>query len=125
MHALSNVGRLPAMLLAFALALAIYASLAAPTVMFADSAEFQTVALTGGIPHSTGYPTFVLIGRLFSHLPFPDRAFRITFMSACFGAGSVALLVLILHELGIGLVPALMGALLFGSTFTFWRAALR
>lgn len=125
MHALSNVGRLPAMLLAFALALAVYASLAAPTVMFADSAEFQTVALTGGIPHSTGYPTFVLMGRLFAHLPLPDRAFRITFMSACFGAGSVALLVLILHEVGIGLVPALMGALLFGSTFTFWRAALR
>src|SRR5258706_6567070 len=125
MGALSNAGRLPAMVLAAALALAVYGALAAPTVMFGDSAEFQTVALTGGIPHATGYPTFVLVGRLFARLPLPDRAFRITFMSVCFGAASVALLVLVLHELGIGLVPAIIGALLFGSTFTFWRVALR
>lgn len=125
MRALSFVGLVPAMLLAFVLGLAVYVSLAAPTVMFGDSAEFQTVALEGGIPHSTGYPTFVLVGRAFARLPFPDRAFRITFMSACFGAASLALLVLILHQLGIGLVPALIGALLFGSTFTFWRVSLR
>ena len=125
MRALSFVGLVPAMLLAFVLGLAVYVLLAAPTVMFGDSAEFQTVALEGGIPHSTGYPTFVLVGRAFAHLPFRDRAFRITFMSACFGAASLALLVLILHQLGIGLVPALIGALLFGSTFTFWRGALR
>src|SRR5260221_3706872 len=125
MRALSNAARLPAMLLVFALAFAVYTSLAAPTVMFGDSAEFQTVGLTGGIPHATGYPTFVLMGRAFARLPLPDRAFRITFMSACFGAASLALLVLILQEIGIALVPALIAALLFGSSFTFWRVSLR
>ncbi len=34
---------------------------------------------------------FMVIGRLFARLPFPDRAFRITFMSCCFGAATLAL----------------------------------
>lgn len=35
---------------------------AAPTVLTGDSAEIQSVALLGGIPHPTGYPTAMLAG---------------------------------------------------------------
>lgn len=114
-----------AMLLVLAIALAVYVPLAAPTVMFADSAEMQIVGLTGGIPHSSGYPGFVLVGRLFAHLPLADPAFRITFMSAFLGAASLALLVLLLRDLGISPVASVVAALLFGSTFTMWRVSLR
>ncbi len=112
-------------LLTFAAALAGYASLAAPTVMFGDSAELQTVALAGGIPHATGYPAFVLLGRLFARLPFSDHAFRITFMSCCFGAATVALFVLAFTALDLSIPSALAGALALGASFTFWRSSLR
>ncbi|TMQ55326.1 MAG: DUF2723 domain-containing protein [Candidatus Eisenbacteria bacterium] len=111
--------------LAFVVALAFYASLAAPSVLFGDSGELQTVALRGGIPHSSGYPSFVLIGRLFGLVPFADRAYRITFMGACFSAATVALLPLLLAELGLSRGAALAGALALGASFTFWQVALR
>lgn len=112
------------MLLSFAAALALYSSLAAPTVQFGDSAELQTVALTGGIPHATGYPVFVLVGRVFALLPFADLGFRITFMGACLAAATVALLVLVMAQLGLSLGAALAGAFVLGMSFTFWHVAL-
>ena len=118
-------GLVLSVLLTFAAALALYASLAAPSVLFGDSAELQTVALRGGIPHATGYPTFVLLGRLFARLPFPDPGFRITFMSALCAAATVALLVLLLAQLGLSRGAALAGALVLGASFTFWDDALR
>ena len=108
-------------LLTFAAALVGYTSLAAPTVMFGDSAELQTVALAGGIPHATGYPAFILLGRLFAQLPFADPAFRINFMSCCFGAATVALFVLAFTALDLSIPSALAGALALGASFTFWR----
>jgi transmembrane protein TMEM260 (protein O-mannosyltransferase) len=111
--------------LVFAASLAFYATLAAPTVLFGDSAELQAVALRGGIPHASGYPGFVLIGRLFALLPFPDPAYRITFMSAFFAAATLALLVKQLAELGVTRGAALAGALVLGASFTFWQVALR
>src|SRR4029077_14935545 len=49
--------------IAGALAFGVYAWGAAPTVLSGDSAEMATVAAVGGVPHPTGYPTFVLIGQ--------------------------------------------------------------
>jgi len=111
--------------LVFAASLALYAALAAPTVLFGDSAELQAVALRGGIAHPSGYPAFVLIGRVFARVPFPDPAYRITFMAAFFAAATVALLVRTIAELGIPRGAALAGALVLGASFTFWQVALR
>jgi len=122
-------GRWPDMardvVLVFAAALAFYAALAAPTVLFGDSAELQAVALRGGIPHASGYPGFVLLGRVFALLPFPDRAYRITFMAAFFAAATVALSVRVLVEVGLARGASLAGALVLGVSFTFWQVALR
>ncbi len=111
--------------LAFTVSLAFYASLAAPSVLFGDSAELQTVALRGGIPHASGYPSFVLMGRLFGLIPFADHAFRITFMGAFFSAATIALLLPLLAELGLSRGAALAGALALGASFVFWQVALR
>ena len=62
----------------FAAALTIYLSCAAPSVMYGDSAELQAVALEGGVAHPTGYPTFILLGRLFGRVLGGDEAHRIT-----------------------------------------------
>lgn len=115
----------PAVVVAFTGALLVYFLGAAPTVLYGDSAELQSVALLGGVAHPTGYPTFILLGRLFGHLGFSDPAFRITFMSGCFGAAAVALVVVVLNELGLSPRAAFAGAVIYGTTFTFWTSALR
>ena len=112
-------------MLAFTGALAIYAWGAAPTVLTGDSAEIQTVSLLGGIAHPTGYPTAILAGRVFGRLLPGDRAHRITMMSAVLGAIAVALVLRLLVELGLSLPGAFAGAMLYGSTYTFWCSALR
>ncbi|MBI5169033.1 MAG: DUF2723 domain-containing protein [Candidatus Eisenbacteria bacterium] len=110
--------------LAFAGALAIYATGAAPTVLEGDSGELQAVALAGGVAHSSGYPLFCLVSRLFALLP-GDPAFRINLMSACFGAAGVATLVACGIELGLGGAAALAAGILFGAGFSWWSASLR
>src|SRR5437660_5214405 len=48
-----------AALLAAGVALAVYAWGAAPSVLSGDSAELAAAASRGGVPHATGYPSFV------------------------------------------------------------------
>ncbi|MBD3305196.1 DUF2723 domain-containing protein [candidate division KSB3 bacterium] len=62
----------------------IYMKTLAPTVSFFDSGELISAAYTLGVAHPPGYPLYVLIGWLFSHLPFGTVAWRINLMSACF-----------------------------------------
>src|SRR5579862_6662230 len=61
----------------FAGSLTLYLKTAAPGVYSFDAAEFSIAAATWGIPHATGYPLFVLLGRLFIQvLPLGDAAYR-------------------------------------------------
>ena len=110
--------------LAFAGALAIYAAGAAPTVLEGDSGELQAIGIVGGVAHSSGYPLFCLVSRVFALLP-GDPAFRINLMSAFFGAAGVAALVVGAIELGASGPAALAAAMIFGSGFSWWSASLR
>ena len=51
-----------------------YLTSLAPTITWAhgsaDSGELVTAAYYLGVAHPTGYPAYVLLGWLFSHLPF-------------------------------------------------------
>lgn len=116
--------RVRAAAIVFLLALALYASSAAPGLLWGDAAELQGAARSLGIPHATGYPTFVLLGALFSRLGFADPAFGINFMSAFFGALTLAFLVLALGELEVGVGASVGAAAVFGLTFTPWHSAL-
>ncbi len=111
--------------LVFAGFLALYLATTAPGLLFHDSGEFQTVAAVGGIPHSTGYPTFVLAGRVFTALLPGDVAWRVNAMSAFFGASTIALLLGALVAFGVRLPAAAATAIAFGLSFTFWRATSR
>lgn len=114
-----------ALALAFVLALGVYVSRAAPTVLYGDSGEMQTVGLVGGVTHQTGYPAFVLTGYVFRHLGWPDHAYRITFVSSFFGAASVAMMLVLLVELGLSVMVAFFAALMFGTFYTVFLTALR
>ncbi len=52
----------------------------------ADGGDLITAAATGGVAHPSGYPTFLLLARLFQFLPLGTIAYRTNLMSAVFTA---------------------------------------
>ena len=78
----------------FLVALGVYSLCAAPTLSWrnggADGGDLVTAAANVGLPHPTGYPTYLFVAQAFLRLPFGDEAYRLNLMSAVFGAGAVA-----------------------------------
>jgi hypothetical protein len=109
----------------FALALAVNLLTAAPTVLEGDGAELQATALLGGVPHPSGYPSFVLLGKVFGTLLPGDPAFRITAMCAVCGAATLVAFMLLVLELGVSLEAAVAGAIVYGASFTLRWASIR
>jgi hypothetical protein len=95
-----------------------------------DYAEFQFCAAILGIPHPTGYPLYVLLGKLFTLLPVGDVAYRVNLSSAVYMAGAVGVLyavgVKLLRLLGWGRAwwAAAVGATLFAVSPTVWSMSL-
>ena len=110
----------------FALALAIYNATLTPSLSYQspDGNELATVCYQLGLAHSTGYPLYTWLGKLFTLLPVGDIAHRVNLMSAVMAAGAVALLYAILRHLtGRRIISALV-ALYFGFAVTFWSQAV-
>ncbi len=104
-------------------AFAVYLRTLAPTVMWYDMGEFTTTSYVLGIAHNTGYPLYILLGKLFTFLPFGDVAYRVNLMSAVFASLSVAFVFLIIHEVTRSRVAALIGSLTVAFSSTLWANA--
>ncbi len=106
------------------ISLSLYIRTMAPSLLYGDMAEFQTLSYTLGMTHPSGYPTQILIGKLFTLLPFGKIAWRVNLMSAVFGALAVANLYLIERLMGGWRAASLLAAL--GMTFSvfFWRRVI-
>ena len=79
----------------FLLTFIVYFDTMAPTVSYWDCGEFIAVSRTLGVPHPPGSPFFLLLGRIFSMLPFnEDIAFRVNIISPLVSALAVMLLYL-------------------------------
>jgi Protein of unknown function (DUF2723). len=80
-------------LLIFIVTFIVYFDTMAPTVSYWDCGEFIAVSHTLGVPHPPGSPFFLLMGRIFSMLPFNDDiAFRVNVISPLVSALAVMLL---------------------------------
>jgi hypothetical protein len=110
-------------LLVFLFALALYLSTLAPSVLPGDSGEFQLVAPTLGIPHPTGYPLYLLLGKLISWLPVGSVAYRLNLLSALAAAGAVWAVYRAGRALGLRQAAALVGAGLLAVSSTLWSQA--
>jgi hypothetical protein len=70
----------------FAAAFGVYMLALCPMVYVGDSGLFSAAAFSLGSAHPPGYPLYVLVGKLFTLLPFGNIAFKVNAASALFGA---------------------------------------
>lgn len=90
----------------------------------ADTFEFQVVAPQLGIAHPTGYPLYLLLGRLFSWLPWGSVAWRVNLASVVFAVAAAIVLFLMTYRLLRRPLPAITGAIALGLTPIFWSQAI-
>ena len=80
--------------LSFLAALALYVLTVSRTVGPVDSGALVIAATTGGVAHPPGFPLFLLLGRVFAHLPGLSPAFGVNLLSSVTTAGACAALCL-------------------------------
>ncbi len=117
----------------------IYLMTVARTTLFWDCGEFITTSYILGIPHPPGAPFYLMLGRLFSMVPFADDiGLRINLISVFSSSATVLLLYLIsarlirnwrgaaqdIHDAVIIHGSSAVGALTFAFTYTFWFNAV-
>ncbi len=114
---------LPAIALTAAL-FAVYAAGAARTIYVGDSGELVTASWVLGVPHPTGYPLYVLLGKAWATLlPVGSVAFRMSLFSAAAAAAACGMLLALARRSGLHPVAALVAALGLAFAPSFWGEA--
>lgn len=103
--------------------LLLYRATAAPDMLSGDSGEFQFAAPLLAIPHPTGYPLYILLGKMATFVPMGSIAFRVTLVSVVAGAATVALLALLVWHITGRALAALVSALVLAVAPGMWNAA--
>jgi hypothetical protein len=114
--------------------LAMYLGTLAPGLTWAnygsDGGDLITAAATGGVPHPSGYPVYLLLARLFQFLPLGTLAFRTNLLSAL-AVTMAAVLVQLLVGRSLPLadgrpnwLAGLVSALAFGLAPLVWSQAV-
>jgi hypothetical protein len=112
--------------------LGLYLRTLLPSVGQADTFEFQVVVPLLRVAHPTGYPLYVLLGKLFTLLPVGNVAWRVNLASAVFATAAVLVLYTLLLRLtevrqvqdSAPWLSALLAALAFACSATFWSQAV-
>lgn len=115
------MNRVPVVAVAiFAVVLAVYYSTLCPTIWVGDAGELATAAATLGIAHQPGFPLWTLLGRVAVIATSGEPALGTNLLSAICGAGTAALLFVLLQLLtGRWLVAAGI-AVAFAFTRAVW-----
>jgi hypothetical protein len=109
-------------LLIFTLALAVYNATLTPSLSYKspDGNELATIPYVLGLAHSTGYPLYTWLGKIFTCVPIGDVAHRMNLMSAVLGAAGVAILYGIVLLITRRRLVAAFTAFLFAFSLAFW-----
>lgn len=106
----------------FIVGLVAYLSTLAPTLLDGDAALFQYTPWVLGVTYPTGYPTYILLGRLWATLVgFGSIAYRMNLFSAVCGALALAILYPTVRRLLESRLAALLAVLIFATLPTYWR----
>ena len=111
---------------------ALYLRTLLPSVGQADTLEFQVIVPRLAVAHPTGYPLYVLLGRLFTLLPLGpvlsgvegSMAWRVNLASAVFAVAAVLVLYTLLLRLTVRWLSAFLAALAFAFSATCWSQAI-
>ncbi|MFN2130574.1 MAG: DUF2723 domain-containing protein [Anaerolineae bacterium] len=105
--------------------LAVYLLTMNPGVQGGDPGELQFVPYILGLPHPTGTPLYILLGKLWTLLPLgPGAAWRMTLLAAVSATCAVILVYQAVYATYRHPVPALAAGLSLGIGLTFWEQAL-
>lgn len=107
----------------FVASFVLYVRTLASSLLYGDSAEFQTIAYTMGVGHPTGYPIYILLAKFFTFLPIGEIAYRVNLFSAFSAALTVILVYLIGRKLGAIYAAAIYGSLALTLNPLFWKHA--
>ncbi|MEA2519505.1 MAG: hypothetical protein QOF49_1585, partial [Chloroflexota bacterium] len=105
------------------LALLVYLRTLLPGPSVGDWAEMQWIPARLAIPHPTGYPLYILLGKAFSLIPIGSLAFRAELLSAVAAAGAAGTAVLIAARLGVRPVIAIGAGLALAFSGELWLEA--
>lgn len=106
-------------------ALVCYVITLAPDVLYGDSAEFQALSYMLGITHTTGYPVYLLLAKIFGTIfPVGTFAFRVNLLSAIYAAGTLSGVYLLARSITHSRVGAVLGCLALGIAHSFWSQAV-
>lgn len=108
----------------FLSALILYLRTLVPGVFVSDFAEFQYQPARLGLPHPNGFPFYMLLGRLWSHLPWGSVAWRMNLLSTLGGALAVAVTAGFARRLSKRISSGLLAAGLLALSPTFWFFSL-
>jgi hypothetical protein len=110
----------------FVALLVVYQETMLRTVVDIDSGELVAAVHVQGIPHPTGYPLWLLLGRLFDYLPLGhSSAYRVGMMSGAAVAATGALITLAAGGLTGQVIPAVAAGLAFGLWSPPWGDSVR
>ena len=107
----------------FGLALVVYLRTLLPGPSVGDWAEMQWIPARLGVPHPTGYPLYVLLGKLFSLIPVGSLGFRAELLSAVAAAAACGTAVLIAVRLGARPILAIAAGLSLAVSGELWLEA--
>jgi hypothetical protein len=96
-----------------------------PGVQGGDPGELQFVPYILSMPHPTGTPLYILLGKVWTLLPLgPGAAWRMTLLAAVSATCAVILVYQTVYTTYRHVVPALAAGLSLGIGLTFWEQAL-
>jgi Protein of unknown function (DUF2723) len=90
----------------------------------ADGGDLVTAAATGGVPHPSGYPTYLLLASLFLKLPFGSLAYRTNLLSCICTLAAALVIYKIMRSADQSVFSAAIAALAFGTFPLVWSQAI-
>ena len=124
--------------LVFLSTLIVYTITLTPSTPFWDGGEFIATSYSLGVPHAPGTPLYVLIGRVFTLLPFATVAERVNWISALSSSIALVFIYLItvkitrfvlpweekLQNRPLSYLAGVVAAFIAGFSTTFWDSSI-
>jgi hypothetical protein len=102
----------------------LYVLTLSPSVTFEDSGELITAIHNSAIAHPSGYPTYTVIGKIFTMIPSGSIAWNVNLMSAFFGALTCMMIYIVCKSIIKGKTASILAACLLGVSPYFWAESI-